>query len=52
MLMRWLLEAPKNGGWLPGEPTLWLEGLNFQSHTLTSGEGEGLEGGSTANGQC
>lgn len=28
---KWLyLEAPKYGGWLPGEPTMWLVCWNFQ----------------------
>lgn len=27
--MRWLLEAPKDLGWLPEEPITWLEGWNF-----------------------
>ena len=27
--------APKDGGWLPGDPTELLEGWNFQSHPPT-----------------
>lgn len=33
------------GGRLPGEPTRWLEGWNFQSYPLTSGEGRGAGDG-------
>lgn len=32
ILTRWLLESPKDLGWLTGELTLWLEGWNFQPH--------------------
>ena len=35
---------PKDGGWLPGEPTMWLEGWNFQPHSLTSEEESGSWG--------
>ena len=38
-------------GWLPGEPTTWLEGWNFQSHSLISREEIGLEVESIANGK-
>ena len=27
--------TPKVEGWLPGEPTMWSEGWNFQSHLHT-----------------
>ena len=30
---------PQDGGWLPGEPTIWLKGWNFQSYPLISREG-------------
>ena len=36
-----LVPPLKDGAWLPGEPTLCLEGGNFQSHPLISGEGRG-----------
>ena len=26
--------TPKDGGWLPGKPTMWLEGWTFQSHSI------------------
>lgn len=49
MSMKSLLEAPTDGGWLPGRPTRWLEGWNVQSHPPTSGMGERLDVESTAN---
>ena len=44
---------PKDAGWLPREPTTWLEGWNFQSNLLTSGKWhrERLEVKSITNGQ-
>ena len=39
MLMSKFGEAPKSGGWLPGEPTLWLERWNFRSHLSDLQEG-------------
>ena len=44
MLMRWLWECPwimRAEGWLPREPTEWLEVWKFQFHPLTSGKGRG-----------
>jgi len=29
-VISWLLDASKDGGWLPGEPGMWLEDWNFQ----------------------
>lgn len=43
MLTRWPFYCTKDGGWLSGEPTLWLEGWNFQSCSRSLGKGEGLE---------
>lgn len=40
----------KVGSWFSGEPTLWWEGWNFQSHTLSLGRREGLEVESITNG--
>lgn len=37
-------DTPKMGAWLPGEPTLWLEGWSFQSYVPLLSRGEmGLE---------
>ena len=46
-----ILGGPNFGGWLLREPTKWLESWNFSSHSLKSGEGEGLEVELTASGQ-
>ena len=36
-------KPPKDGGWLPGEPALWVEGWHFQPHpSLNSREGRGV----------
>ena len=52
LLMRWFLEALKDGGWLPGEPTMGLEGWNFQSHPPDLWGGErGWRLSSITNGQ-
>ena len=32
--------TPKDGGWLPGKPTMCLEGWKFQSHSLDPQGGE------------
>ena len=42
---------PKDEGWLPGKPTMWLEGWNFKSHLLTYKDGWGAEGVSLTNAQ-
>ena len=49
MLMEWLWTVSKDGGWLPMEPTIWLEGWNFQSYPWLLGRGDGLEVESMAN---
>ena len=35
ILMRWLLDIPKDWGWSPEGSILWLNSWNFQSHLLT-----------------
>ena len=37
-------KASKDRDWLLREPTMWLEGRNFQFHHLTSGEGSDARG--------
>ena len=43
VLMKQLLEAPKNEGWFTGEPSLPLEGWDFHSYSRPPSGGEGLE---------
>ena len=42
---------PKDEGWLPGKPIMWLEGWNFESHLLIYKDGRGAEGISLTNAQ-
>ena len=47
-------KIPKDAGWLPEKPTMWLEGWNFHYTPLPRWPlegGEGLEIGSIAKGQ-
>ena len=41
----------KDGGWLPAEPTKWLEGWNFQYYPLTSLEEREVRGKPIITGQ-
>lgn len=53
MLMKWLLAAPRqfqNGDWLPEKWSTWWKG-NFQPHSSTSTEDEGLGIEFITNGQ-
>ena len=52
MLTRWLLQTPKDGGWLPWEPTMWWEGWTFQSHPRPLGRGELAANGQRFNQLC
>ena len=38
MLVKWLWTLPKDGGWLPGEPTQWVGGWKLQSYPRTPDE--------------
>lgn len=42
MLMRWLFHQTKGWGWLPVEPTMWLEGRTFSLTHLTLGQERAL----------
>lgn len=43
----WLM--PVDGGWLPGEPAMWLDAWTFQSQFLTCEEGESITNGQWVN---